>query len=186
MPRYTIDLLKAHVRSLGYVQHTGIQHDPNKMLHIKGIYVSFVCAHLDYFCKNYGYTLRRAEPGQKAKIFAPFRDEWLPVALREIRAEDTGKPVSQIEETTYKYKKNQLLSTKQGCIQGVTGWVDTRHSHAASPEGSLEEPALQEPTFEELIEDPLEDEMKVDNTSDPSLISTAQAMLLLSEFAESC
>ena len=120
MPRYTIDLLKAHVRSLGYVQYTGIQHDPNKMLHIKGIYVSFVCAHLDYFCKNYGYTLRRAEPGQKAKIFAPFRDEWLPVALREIRAEDTGKPVSQIEETTYKYKKNQLLSTKQGCIQGVS------------------------------------------------------------------
>ena len=37
MPRYTIDLLKAHVRSLGYVQYTGIQHDPNKMLHIKGI-----------------------------------------------------------------------------------------------------------------------------------------------------
>ena len=155
MPRYTIDLLKAHVRSLGYVQYTGIQHDPNKMLHIKGIYVSFVCAHLDYFCKNYGYTLRRAEPGQKAKIFAPFRDEWLPVALREIRAEDTGKPVSQIEETTYKYKKNQLLSTKQGCIQGVTGWVDTRHSHAASPDGSLEEPTLEEPALQEpTFEDP--------------------------------
>ena len=77
------------------------------------------------------------------------------MALREIRAEDTGKPVSQIEETTYKYKKNQLLSTKQGCIQGVTGWVDTRHSHAASLDGSLEEPTLEEPALQEpTFEDP--------------------------------
>ena len=101
------------------------------MLLLMPVYVSFVRAHLEYFEKQHGYKIRRGcdAPGQKAKIFAPFRDLWLPMALRAIRAEDLNVPSSEVEETAFLYKKNQLLSTtKKPCIHAIVGWVDTRRS----------------------------------------------------------
>ena len=182
----TIDLLKSHIRTLGWVQYTGREHDANKMLGIMPVYVSFVRAHLEYFEKQYGYKIRRGcdAPGQKAKIFAPFRDVWLPMALRAIRAEDLNVPVSEVEETAFLYKKNQLLSTsKKPCIHAIVGWVDTRRS--PGPEEDAEAPATEagEEPAEWPFGQPSEDGMQVDN--DPSLMSAAEAMLFLSESAES-
>jgi hypothetical protein len=47
------------------------------------VFISFVLANLEYFREAHGYTLRRNRtiPGQKAHIFAPFRDAWFPQAL---------------------------------------------------------------------------------------------------------
>ena len=123
----TIRLLKAHLRATARLVYTGKTTDANTLLRIKPLFVSFVCAHLDYMRDAFGYKLRRTTPGQKAAIFAPFRDVWLPRALREMRAEDEGKPADDVEETRYRHKRNQGLSrhgqpTGEPCVQAVLGW----------------------------------------------------------------
>ena len=85
--RATIILLKAHLRRAGRIRYTGRTHDANKLVHIMPLYTAFVCEHVDYFREMYGYKLRKNTPGQKAHIFGPFRDKWLPQALRELRAD---------------------------------------------------------------------------------------------------
>ena len=124
--RATILLLKAHLRRSGSLRYTGRVRDANKLVHILPLYTAFVLAHVEYMREMYGYELRRATPGQKARIFAPFRDSWLPQALRELRAEANKVAVDQIEPTAYLYKKNQRLrkggAKDSPCIQGVVGW----------------------------------------------------------------
>ena len=120
--RATIILLKADLRRAGRIRYTGRTHDANKLVHIMPLYTAFVCGHVDYFREMYGYELRRDTPGQKAHIFGPFRDKWLPQALRELRAEENKVKVDDVEETTYLYKKNQRLRKNVPCIQGVVGW----------------------------------------------------------------
>ena len=124
--RVTIILLKAHLRRAGSLRYTGRARDANKLVHIMPLYTAFVLAHVEYMREMYGYELRRATPGQKARIFAPFRDSWLPQALRELRAEANKVAVDQIEPTAYLYKKNQRLrkgdAKDSPCIQGVVGW----------------------------------------------------------------
>ena len=107
--RATILLLKAFLRRAGSLRYTGRVRDANKLVHILPLYTAFVLAHVEYMREMYGYELRRATPGQKARIFAPFRDSWLPQALRELRAEANKVAVDQIEPTAYLYKKNQRL-----------------------------------------------------------------------------
>jgi adenosine/AMP kinase len=120
----TIVLLKAHLQRRKLVRWTGRDRDANKLAHIKPLFVSFVCAHLDYMREAYGYKMRRGakEPGQKAQIFAAFRDVWLPRALREMRAEVEDVAVEEVEETTYLHKRNQALTKREPCITGVVGW----------------------------------------------------------------
>ena len=120
-----IALLKAHLRKEAKIHYTGRKTDANKLAHIKPLYVSFVLAHLDFFKDTYKYTLdhKRTEPGQKSKIFKPFRDVGLPVALRQLRAEADHVSVEQVEPTEYLYKRNQVLkNTNEPCILGVVGW----------------------------------------------------------------
>ena len=133
MDRVTIILLKRHLRSLkntpDELVHTGKQTDANSLVRLMPVFISFVLANLGYFREAHGYTLRRNRtiPGQKAHIFALFRDAWFPQALREIRAEDLGAPLDDVEETQYLYKKNQTLS-RHGqnmaipCVSAVQGW----------------------------------------------------------------
>ena len=67
--RATIILLKAHLRcAMPALRYTGRVRDANKLAHVKPIFVSFVCTHLDYMREAYGYEMRRGarEPGQKA------------------------------------------------------------------------------------------------------------------------
>jgi hypothetical protein len=113
--RATIILLKADLRRAGRIRYTGRTHDANKLVHIMPLYTAFVCGHVDYFREMYGYELRRDTPGQKAHIFGPFRDKWLPQALRELRAEENKVKVDDVEE-------NQRLRKNVPCIQGVVGW----------------------------------------------------------------
>ena len=99
--RATIILLKADLRRAGRIRYTGRTHDANKLVHIMPLYTAFVCGHVDYFREMYGYELRKNTPGQKAHIFGPFRDKWLPQALRELRAEENKVKVDDVEETTF-------------------------------------------------------------------------------------
>ena len=129
MDKVTRILLKQHLRAANEIVYTGKTTDSNSLLHLKPLYVTFVLANLPYFREAYGYQLRRGrtEPGQKAHIWAHFRDDWLPQVLRELRAEDEGKPLDEIPETQYKYKRNQTISfkgqpTTMPCVQAVIGW----------------------------------------------------------------
>ena len=140
--RATIILLKAHLRcAMPALRYTGRVRDANKLAHVKPIFVSFVCTHLDYMREAYGYEMRRGarEPGQKAPIFAAFRDAWLPQALREIRAEMEALPVEEVEETTYLYKRNQNLArTHEPCITGIVGWETTTKDEPKRAEATRE------------------------------------------------
>ena len=75
----------------------------------------------------------RTEPGQKAHIFILFRDEWLPRALHEMRAEDEGKPVDDVPPTRYLYKRNQNLTTDEPCVRAVHGWQDLHYAPKKEP-----------------------------------------------------
>jgi hypothetical protein len=121
--RVTIMLLKAFLRRVGRIRYTGRTNDANKLVHIMPLYTAFVCEYVDYFREMYGYKLRKNAPGQKAHIFGPFRDKWLPQALRELRAEENKVKVEDVEETTYQCKKHQRLRKNVPCIQGVVGWA---------------------------------------------------------------
>ena len=117
MDRVTIILLKRHLRSVkgtpDELVYTGKTTDANSLARLMPVFISFVLANLEYFREAHGYALRRNRtiPGQKAHIFAPFRDAWFPHALREIRAEDLGVPLDDVEETQYLYEGFHLFSS---------------------------------------------------------------------------
>ena len=116
-------LLKAHLRRCDSIQWTGRKRDANKLLRILTIYKAFVVTHAAFMREAYGYEVRRGAPGNKAGIFALFRDVWLPRALREMRAENEKVDVDAVEPTAYLVKRNQALrETKEPCIQTVVGW----------------------------------------------------------------
>ena len=141
MDRETTDLLKSHLRAEAKIVFTGKTTDVNTLLRLKPLYDSFVLAHTSFFKEKHGYTLIHPKPGQKAKIFAPFRDRWLPQALQELRAEDEHTPLDETEPTRYLYKKNQCLSrhgepTGEPCVAAILGWQLRRD--ARPNEGSYE------------------------------------------------
>ena len=131
-PRLLMARVKAHLRRAGRIRYTGRTHDANKLVHIMPLYTAFVCEHVDYFREMYGYEQRRATPGQKGRIFAPFRDTWLPRALRELRAELSGVPVDKVDATAYLLKRNQRLNKNAPCMQAIVGWEwTTDDAHGA-------------------------------------------------------
>ena len=121
--RATINLLKDHLRTAP-IRYTGHNRDANRLAHIQPLYVSFVLAHLPYLYDTYGYRMTpgKAVPGVKARVFAPFRDTWLPRALRELRAASSGVPVDQVDATAYLVKRNQQLNSDAPCVQAIVGW----------------------------------------------------------------
>ena len=76
-------------------------------------------------------------------------------------------PSSEVEETAFLYKKNQLLSTKKPCIHAIVGWVDTRRS--PGPGEDAEAPATEagEEPAEWPFGQPSEDGMQVDSNPAP-------------------
>ena len=106
-----------------------------KRVRLKPLFIDFVTKHLDFFRETHGYQLRPGctQPGQKAHIFILFRDEWLPRALHEMRAEDEGKSVDDVPPTRYLYKRNQNLTTKEPCVRSVHGWQDLHYTPKKKP-----------------------------------------------------
>ena len=87
------------------------------------VFESFVLAHLEFLRDTFGYKLRATKPGQKARIFAPFRDVWLPRALRRLHAERRGVSIKSVPRTRYLYKCNQTLKkTHAPCMNAIVGW----------------------------------------------------------------
>ena len=154
MNRVTVILLKRHLRSLkgtpDELVYTGKTTDANKLARLMPVFISFVLANLEYFREAHGYALcrNRTIPGQKAHIFAPFRDAWFPHALREMRAEDLGVPLDDVEETQYLYKKNQTLS-RHGqsmaipCVSAVQGWQFRKDLETKGKKRKLENDAVE-------------------------------------------
>ena len=132
--RVTIMLLKAFLRRVGRIRYTGRSRDANRLARIQPLYISFVLAHLAYLRDTYGYRMTpgKTVPGVKACIFAPFRDTWLPRALRELRAELSGVPVDKVDATAYLLKRNQRLNKNAPCMQAIVGWEwTTDDAHGA-------------------------------------------------------
>ena len=123
----TINLLKDHLRRTAPIRYTGRLHDSNRLARIQPLYISFVLAHLPYLHDTYGYRMTpgKTVPGVKACIFGPFRDIWLPHALRELRAESLGVPVDKVDTTAYLVKRNQRLNNNAPCMQAIIGWEFT-------------------------------------------------------------
>ena len=108
--------------------------DANRLARIQPLYISFVLVHLAYLRDTYGYRMTpgKTVPGVKACIFAPFRDTWLPRALRELRAELSGVPVDKVDATAYLLKRNQRLNKNAPCMQAIVGWEwTTDDAHGA-------------------------------------------------------
>ena len=128
-PNVTTLLLKSHLRATKRVQYVGDRLVQRKRVRLKPLFVEFVCKHLDFFRETHGYQLRPGctQPGQKAHIFILFRDEWLPRALHEMRAEDEGKSIDAVPPTRYLYKRNQNLTTEEPCMRSMHGWEDLHY-----------------------------------------------------------
>ena len=77
--------------------------------------------------------------GNSNKHYASFRDDRLPRALREIRAEALGVPVNDVEETEYMYKK-ELLKSGERAVRRVKGWqvLTERNAHARCPQKAVD------------------------------------------------
>lgn len=119
-PTSMVDLLKSHLRTsyrLIYLgtEAGGVNH-PDRALP-KPIWTSLATAHPDRIPHD-----QRIGTGQNNRHYASFRDVWLPQALREIRAEDTGVAIEDIEPTEYAYKKGQVLSTGGLQPRRIIGW----------------------------------------------------------------
>ena len=134
-PDVTTLLLKSHLRATKRVRYVGDRLAQAKRVRLKPLFVEFVCKHLAFFRETHGYQLRPGctQPGQKAHIFLLFRDEWLPRALHEMRAEDEGKPVDDVPPTRYLYKRNQNLTTDEPCVRAVHGWQDLHYAPKKEP-----------------------------------------------------
>ena len=92
----SIAALKSFLRSSRMITYTGCPGGQNESAHILPVYQQFCLAHAELLKDAYGYSLPKGGrlPGQKGRMFQYFRDEILPQALRELRAERTDAAVA--------------------------------------------------------------------------------------------
>ena len=121
----SIAALKSFLRSSRMITYTGCPGGQNESARILPVYQQFCLAHAELLKDAYGYSLPKGDrlPGQKGRMFQYFRDEILPHALRELRAEMQCVGVEAVSPTRYHEKRSQTLTgSARGCPRSIVGW----------------------------------------------------------------
>lgn len=136
---HTIHLLKSHIRERRRIKYTGRTANATRLAKIYPIYKSFVLAHLDFCKSEWKYTLPRSgNPGYKGPFYARFRDIYLKIALRELRAEYEGLPVDQVPETQYDCREKRFKESattnrgSQPAPRAIFCWSSMEKEEAAA------------------------------------------------------
>ena len=113
--RQSIDKCKAYVRSIR-LRHTGLK-DCNKSAHPFPLFQGFVCNHVAFCRRCWGYKPHRSgrKPGNKNRFYTWFRDSVLLVALKELRAESAGLTIAEVPPVTFH-------RWPAGRIRSLVGW----------------------------------------------------------------
>ena len=121
MSRATVDRFVAWHRGVRMIEWTGIEKNANKMARILPVFKAFVKDNEAWLGETHGYKMHGPSAGQKGELYADFRDEILPEALREIRADADGKNADSLPPTMYLYKPTTLKS-QEPSPRAIVGW----------------------------------------------------------------
>jgi hypothetical protein len=126
--RAVIGLFKAWHSTAPMIKFTGRQGNAQKLARILPVFQAFVATNAARIRETCGYAPEKDKnAGQKAEFYALFRDQVLPIALREIRADARGVTVESIPATSFLYKPDKS-------IRCIVGWeLVARQTAAPAP-----------------------------------------------------